>query len=178
MASRIAEDFGNASERPDFAPKSKRAAKISGDYQEVETYGTEVEINETETVMEDGKPQFVLYVIDTETNAPEFDEKKYTVKRRYNDFVWLRDRLVALLEATKLPKGMKRVSPVADLPAASFFSSWFGPGRFDEEFVEERRVGLVDFLNKVADHTICKKMKPLLLFLSVEDFADVEKQCE
>lgn len=38
---------------------------------------------------------YILFRVTTKTSRPEFKFNNYCVKRRYNDFVWLRNNLVA-----------------------------------------------------------------------------------
>lgn len=37
---------------------------------------------------------YVMFRVTTKTSRPEFKLSSYCVKRRYNDFVWLRQNLV------------------------------------------------------------------------------------
>ena len=38
---------------------------------------------------------YITFRVTTKTTRPEFKTNNYCVKRRYNDFVWLRQNLVA-----------------------------------------------------------------------------------
>ncbi len=43
-------------------------------------------------------------------------------------------------------------------------------GKFEKEFVEQRRAGLEDFLNKCAGHAICRLEKGFHQFLEDQTF--------
>jgi len=62
------------------------------------------------------------------------------------------------------PKGRKKGGTIPPLPGNTF-SSLLGSGRFDEQFIEERRQGLEQFLNSVANHVICRFEASLHAFL-------------
>jgi hypothetical protein len=53
---------------------------------------------------------------------------------------------------------------VPELPGKKMF------GKFDKEFVEQRRAGLEDFLNKCAGHAICRLEKGFHQFLEDPSF--------
>jgi len=94
----------------------------------------------------EGYKSFVLYTV--KCTAP--DSSNMNVKRRYSDFVWLRERLFTTAPGAFIPP----------LPAKSFF------GRFAEEFVERRRRGLEVFLKQLLRHDVLRLDKTLHLFLS------------
>uniref|UniRef100_A0A6B2LQ70 PX domain-containing protein n=1 Tax=Arcella intermedia TaxID=1963864 RepID=A0A6B2LQ70_9EUKA len=110
-----------------------------------------------------GKPDFTVYSIQVETSFPEYSSSNFEVKRRYSDFVWLRNYLTMRMEE----KGKKLSIP--ELPGDSW-SSWFGPGRFEKEFIEERRVGLDQFMKSVANHPWARFEEGLHKFLEKQDF--------
>lgn len=88
------------------------------------------------------------------------------MRRRYSDFVWLRAHLKKKMEES--PKGRKKGGTIPNLPGDNI-SSLFGAGRFDDAFIEERRVGLEQFMNSVANHVICRFEPALHLFVSQPD---------
>jgi sorting nexin-3/12 len=70
---------------------------------------------------ENGKISYTSYKITTNTTFPEYKLKEFSVRRRYKEFVWLRNHLKEKLEE----KG-KRLT-LANLPGNTI-SSLLGPG--------------------------------------------------
>uniref|UniRef100_H3B7K1 Sorting nexin 3 n=2 Tax=Latimeria chalumnae TaxID=7897 RepID=H3B7K1_LATCH len=94
------------------------------------------------------------------TNLPIFKLKESSVKRRYSDFEWLR---------SELERESKVVVP--PLPGKALFRQLpflAGEGIFDETFIEERRQGLEQFINKVAGHPLAQNERCLHMFLQDE----------
>jgi sorting nexin-3/12 len=107
-----------------------------------------------------GKTKYTTYEVHMKTNLPVFKLKESNVRRRYSDFEWLRNELErdSKIVVPKLPgKAWKRQLP---------FRS--DDGIFDEEFVEDRRKGLEEFINKVAGHPLAQNEKCLHMFLQEE----------
>ena len=81
-------------------------------------------------------PEFAFF----QTNLPVFRVKESSVRRRYSDFEWLRNELErdSKIVVPPLPsKAIKRQLPFrAD------------DGIYEEEFIENRRSGLEQFINK------------------------------
>ncbi|KAJ8355662.1 hypothetical protein SKAU_G00184560 [Synaphobranchus kaupii] len=94
------------------------------------------------------------------TNLPIFKLKESRVRRRYSDFEWLRG---------ELERESKVVVP--PLPGKAIFRQLpfrGDDGIFDDSFVEERRQGLEQFLNKVAGHPLAQNERCLHMFLQDE----------
>ncbi|MED6260601.1 Sorting nexin-3 [Ataeniobius toweri] len=95
-----------------------------------------------------------------ETNLPIFKLKESSVRRRYSDFEWLR---------AELERESKVVVP--PLPGKALFRQLpfrGDDGIFDDSFIEERRQGLEQFLNKVAGHPLAQNERCLHMFLQDE----------
>ncbi|KAL6067874.1 Sorting nexin-30 [Balamuthia mandrillaris] len=152
-------------ERDDYPRKNK----IEGDYQEPEF----ITITVTEPITHEfgGKKSHTTYQINTQTTFPEYKQTDFAVRRRYSDFVWLRNYLRRKMEES--PKGRKKGGTIPPLPGNNL-SSLFGAGRFEPAFIEERRVGLEAFLNSVANHVICRFEPGLHAFLQDQE-AELEK---
>ncbi|TWW68649.1 Sorting nexin-3 [Takifugu flavidus] len=93
----------------------------------------------------------------TATNLPIFKLKESCVQRRYSDFEWLR---------AELERESKVVVP--PLPGKALFRQFpfrGDDGIFEENFIEERRQGLEQFLNKVAGHPLAQNERCLHMFL-------------
>jgi len=137
-----------------------RKNRIEGDYQEPE-YIT-ITITDPITHEINGKNSHTSYLLTTDTSFPEYKDTHLQVRRRYSDFVWLRNHLKRKMEES--PKGRKKGGTIPALPGDTF-SSLFGPSRFDPAFIEERRLGLEAFVNSVANHVICRFEPALHAFL-------------
>jgi len=96
--------------------------------------------------------------VTTTTTFPEYKEKEFSVRRRYKEFVVLRNIL-----KDKLNERGKRLT-LANLPGNTL-TSFLGSGRFDDEFVEQRRKGLEEFMNSVVNHPFSRFEKALQDFL-------------
>lgn len=111
----------------------KKGRKISNEYQKPEFIN--IAISDPKTYDDDaGKPQYTDYLISVnvcrqlccltsiQTTFPEYSSQNFTVRRRYREFVWLKDHLRQKMEE----KG-KRLT-IAELPGNTF-SSWLGTGK-------------------------------------------------
>jgi hypothetical protein len=90
---------------------------------------------------------FVTYEVLTEVT-------KWSVRRRYSDFVWLRNMLSKFFPGHLIPP----------LP-----SKKVGARRFDGDFVDKRMKFLQKFLNVICESEFFKSAEPLITFLSVSD---------
>ncbi|XP_006908589.1 sorting nexin-12 [Pteropus alecto] len=82
----------------------------------------------------------ILGGVVTNTNLPIFKLKESCVRRRYSDFEWLKNELErdSKIVVPPLPgKALKRQLPFRG-----------DEGIFEESFIEERRQGLEQFINK------------------------------
>ncbi|XP_053496718.1 sorting nexin-11 [Ictalurus furcatus] len=104
-------------------------------------------------VMNEGSwNSYVDFKIFLYTNSKAFTAKTSCVRRRYSEFVWLKQ---------KLQKNAGLV-PVPDLPGKSFI-------HFNNtDFIEKRRKGLQSFLDKVVHMTVCLSDSQLHLFLQTQ----------
>ncbi|KAI9145997.1 Vps5 C terminal like-domain-containing protein [Paraphysoderma sedebokerense] len=87
------------------------------------------------TKVESAISPYITYKVRTKTSCPGFKNESI-VNRRYSDFLWLFNRLV-----TKYPGVI--VPPVPEKQSI---------GRFQDDFVENRRLGLERFVNRIAHH--------------------------
>ncbi|KAJ2791952.1 Vacuolar protein sorting-associated protein vps5, partial [Coemansia guatemalensis] len=93
--------------------------------------------------------------IRTRSDAPIFRESEMSVRRRYRDFDWLVQELVARHPGIVVPAIPEKQSM----------------GRFGEEFVEGRRAGLESSLARISRHPVLWKDDVFRLFLEADDFA-------
>ncbi|KAJ1657105.1 Vacuolar protein sorting-associated protein vps5 [Dispira simplex] len=96
----------------------------------------------------------VVYRVHTRTDAPQYDQGEYMVRRRYRDFDWLFNQLAANNPGVIIP-------PIPEKQSL---------GRFQDDFVESRRLGLERFLRKVTRHPLLNDNPELRLFLTSENF--------
>jgi len=105
------------------------------------------------THIKNGKALFTDYEINVKTNHPEFALKESKVRRRYSEFVWLKDKL-----------GINDVMMVTapSLPGKRYF------GRFKDPFLRKRLLGLQHFMNKVVEINAFLSEPALHFFLQSE----------
>lgn len=94
-----------------------------------------------------------IYTVHTITDSPEF-KGETTVIRRYRDFRWLYGILEQNNPGIIIP-------PPPEKQAV---------GRFDEDFVEARRLALSTMLNKIAKHWVLQRDEDFRIFLESETF--------
>ncbi|XP_041923551.1 sorting nexin-7 isoform X2 [Alosa sapidissima] len=109
---------------------------------------------------------FITYRVVTKTTRSEFDSSEYEVRRRYQDFLWLRGRLEEAhptLIVHPLPEKFVMKGMVE---------------RFNDDFIETRRRALHRFLNRIAEHPILSCNEDLKVFLSAQawELASHKKQ--
>ncbi|KIK98175.1 hypothetical protein PAXRUDRAFT_134722 [Paxillus rubicundulus Ve08.2h10] len=96
-----------------------------------------------------------LYTVHTRTSSPLFSKAFFSVLRRYSDFLWLYETLSMNNPGVVVP-------PVPD-------KSPFG--RFDENFIQQRRSALEKCIQKTANHPVLSKDPDLKFFLESDTFA-------
>ena len=109
---------------------------------------------------------YITYKIHTKTTRGSFDDCEYQVSRRYQDFIWLRNRfeedhpthLVPPLPEKLIMKGMI--------------------DRFSPEFTETRRKALCTFMSRISDHPVlsCNQNLKIFLIADNDEFMSVKKQ--
>uniref|UniRef100_A0A8C2BUN7 Sorting nexin 7 n=1 Tax=Cyprinus carpio TaxID=7962 RepID=A0A8C2BUN7_CYPCA len=97
---------------------------------------------------------YITYRVETKTTRSEFDSIEFEVRRRYQDFLWLKGRLEEAhptLIVHPLPEKFVMKGMVE---------------RFNEDFIETRRRALHKFLNKIAEHPIFSSSEDFKIFLT------------
>ncbi|XP_016134465.1 sorting nexin-7-like isoform X2 [Sinocyclocheilus grahami] len=97
---------------------------------------------------------YITYRVETKTTRSEFDSSEFEVRRRYQDFLWLKGRLEEAhptLIVHPLPEKFVMKGMVE---------------RFNEDFIETRRSALHKFLNKIAEHPIFSSSEDFKIFLT------------
>lgn len=90
-----------------------------------------------------------------QTSSSLFSKPSFSVLRRYSDFLWLYETLSMNNPGVIVP-------PV---PEKNTF------GRFDENFVQQRRLALEKCIQKMANHAVLAKDPDLKFFLESDSFA-------
>ncbi|ESK96508.1 sorting nexin 3 [Moniliophthora roreri MCA 2997] len=98
---------------------------------------------------------FTMYTVHTRTTSPLFQKSAFSVLRRYSDFLWLYETLSNNNPGVVVP-------PV---PEKNPF------GRFDDQFVKQRRFALEKCIQKIANHPVLMKDPDLKLFLESDTFS-------
>ncbi|KAL9227698.1 hypothetical protein vseg_003354 [Gypsophila vaccaria] len=102
-----------------------------------------------------GVQAYISYRVISQTNFPDYQGHEKIVIRRYNDFVWLRDRLFERYKGIFIP-------PLPEKSAVEKF-------RFSADFIEMRRQGLDTFVNRIASHHDLRQSDDLRLFLEADE---------
>ncbi|XP_030627386.1 sorting nexin-3 isoform X2 [Chanos chanos] len=110
----------------------------------------EIDVGDPQTVGV-GRSRYTTY---------EIRLKESCVRRRYSDFEWLRGELERESKVVVPPLPGKAL--MRQLPFRG------DDGIFDDTFIEERRQGLEQFLNKVAGHPLAQNERCLHMFLQDE----------
>jgi len=101
----------------------------------------------------EGMYQYVSYKINTEYMNADGQKCNSSVVRRFSDFAWLYEQLYASFRGILIPP----------LPEKVII------GRFGGEFINERKRGLEQFLNRIAAHRGLSKSNDVHLFLHGDD---------
>jgi len=108
-----------------------------------------------------GISSYIIYTIITK-HADQGENS--SVERRFNDFIWLRESLRRSNRGIIVPPlPHKNMAMGFSLKHWGFKSTF---GRFSVDFIKKRQRGLERFLAQVAGHSILKKDKATLVFLS------------
>uniref|UniRef100_A0A8C9TPV8 Sorting nexin-30 n=1 Tax=Scleropages formosus TaxID=113540 RepID=A0A8C9TPV8_SCLFO len=107
---------------------------------------------------------YITYRVTTKTTRTEFDLPEYSLRRRYQDFDWLRNKLEESQPTHLVP------------PLPEKFVMKGVVDRFSEEFVETRRKALDKFLKRVADHPVLSFNENFNVFLTAKDLNSYKKQ--
>ncbi|KAF9976015.1 Vacuolar protein sorting-associated protein 5 [Actinomortierella ambigua] len=108
----------------------------------------EITVGEPHKVSDAINP-YIVYKVRVKTNSTAFKSNDFTVQRRYRDFLWLYNQLTAHNPGVIVP-------PVSEKHAL---------GRFQDEFVESRRIALERCLRKITAHPMLYGDPDLKLFL-------------
>ncbi|XP_060208631.1 sorting nexin 2B-like isoform X2 [Lycium barbarum] len=102
-----------------------------------------------------GSNTYVTYLITTKTNLPDYGGSDFSVRRRFKDVVTLSDRLSEGYRGYFIPP-----RPDKSVVESQVMQK--------QEFVEQRRLALEKYLQKLASHPLIKKSDELRVFLQVD----------
>ncbi|XP_071135185.1 sorting nexin-7-like [Mytilus edulis] len=108
---------------------------------------------------------YVTFRVNAKTTRSEYDDSEYSVRRRYNDFLWLRQRL-------------EETYPTHLVPPLPEKHSLRRLDRFSPEFLRVRQAALQKFLKRIADHPVLSFDKSFQVFLTAKawEFQAYKKQ--
>jgi sorting nexin-1/2 len=98
---------------------------------------------------------YTVYTIRTHTTSPHYRKSDLSALRRFSDFLWLVEALTANNPGIIIP-------PVPDKHTF---------GRFQEQFIETRRMALERSLTKITAHPVLQLDPDLRSFLESDNFA-------
>ncbi|KAJ1895340.1 Vacuolar protein sorting-associated protein vps5 [Kickxella alabastrina] len=113
-----------------------------------------IHVTEPVKVSDSLKSSYIAYKVCTHSDAPMFRESEMVVRRRYRDFDWLAQELVARHPGIIVPAIPEKQSM----------------GRFEDEFVEARRAGLESCLMRISEHPVLWCDDVFRLFIEADDF--------
>ncbi|ORX37263.1 Vps5 C terminal like-domain-containing protein [Kockovaella imperatae] len=98
---------------------------------------------------------YTVYTVRTRTTSPHYRRSEFSVLRRFSDFLWLFDILTANNPGVIVPP----------MPDKHPF------GRFQDTFIENRRMALERCLTKITLHPVLQLDPDLRMFLESDSFA-------
>ncbi|KAJ1731526.1 intercellular trafficking and secretion [Coemansia biformis] len=154
-----------AAGRGGFESGSGRGRGSSGDAGAGETSGGDVEtsvtVGEPRKEGEGTGNPFITYLVTTMRTARRTREmRRYALRRRFQDFVWLHEQLCKQFVACVVPP----------LPGKHRMEYLTGD-RFSEDFVGKRKHGLERFLRRVLLHPALRTSQHLTVFLEAKDWS-------
>jgi len=102
---------------------------------------------------------YTVYTVRTRTTSPHYRKGEFSVLRRFSDFLWLFETLTANNPGVIVP-------PVPDKHPF---------GRFQDTFIETRRLALQRALTKITAHPVLQLDPDLRMFLESDHFATDSK---
>uniref|UniRef100_A0A8C6UAE7 Sorting nexin 7 n=1 Tax=Neogobius melanostomus TaxID=47308 RepID=A0A8C6UAE7_9GOBI len=107
---------------------------------------------------------FIMYRVLTRTTRGDFDSSEVEVRRRYQEFSWLRSRLEESHPTLIIP------------PLPEKFVMKGMVERFNDDFIETRKKALHRFLQKISVHPVLSRSPHLKAFLTAQDLTPHKKQ--
>lgn len=108
----------------------------------------------------------IVYTIKTKNKSPEVYKtipNTIEVTRRYKDFLWIYHQLISSHPGRIIPPPPTKQTYI---------------GRFNENFIENRRLSLEKMLSRISANPILNQDEDFILFLTSQDFANESKERE
>ncbi|XP_071496918.1 sorting nexin-30-like [Diadema antillarum] len=105
---------------------------------------------------------FVSYRVTTKTTRSSFDNPEYAVRRRYQDFLWLRQKLAEMHPTHLVPPLPEKHSMRLD--------------RSSNEFLATRQRALNKFLERISEHPVLSFNEILKVFLTAKELTAHRRQ--
>ncbi|KAJ1667715.1 intercellular trafficking and secretion [Coemansia sp. RSA 1813] len=122
---------------------------------------TQVAVDEARKEGEGTSNPYVTYLVTTTRTQKQTREvRRYALRRRFQDFVWLHDQLSKQFMACAIPPlpGKRRLEYITG-------------DRFSVDFVTKRKHGLERFLQRVLLHPVLRTSQHLTVFLEAKDWS-------
>ncbi|XP_026970235.1 sorting nexin-7 isoform X1 [Sagmatias obliquidens] len=126
---------------------------------EPESHVTTIETFITYRIITKVRAHYLSYFciwLGIQTSRGEFDSSEFEVRRRYQDFLWLKERLEEAHPTLIIP------------PLPEKFIVKGMVERFNDDFIETRRKALHKFLNRIADHPTLTFNEDFKVFLTAQ----------
>ncbi|KAA8543697.1 hypothetical protein F0562_021557 [Nyssa sinensis] len=131
-----------------------RSSSSSSEYLKIMVSNPQKELGASNSIVPGGNTYFT-YLITTRTNLPEFGGSEFSVRRRFKDVVTLSDRLSEAYRGFFIPP-----RPDKSVVESQVMQK--------QDFVEQRRVALEKYLQRLVAHPVIKKSDELRVFLQVQ----------
>ncbi|KAI5451443.1 intercellular trafficking and secretion [Naganishia albida] len=152
----LPESVPSSVDRAESRPMAMEGASREGEHS-MPSWGGKwmaIEVREPVKEHEGSKEMYVSYAVRTRTNLAGFPTTPVTVRRRFQDFVFLRDHLTRLFPACVVP-------PIPDKHRLEYIKG----DRFSIEFIEHRRSDLQHFVDRLARHPTLQRSQIVNDFL-------------
>ena len=132
-------------------PPSSQPARSTASAAAANKSEFDISVSDPQTVGE-GLKSYTVYRINTHTTSPLFASPTMTVHRRFREFLWLYSQLAHNNPGMFVP-------PPPEKQAV---------GRFDEDFVANRRIMLERMLRRIGRHSVLSKDPDFRAFLEMD----------
>ncbi|WWC87895.1 sorting nexin-4 [Kwoniella dendrophila CBS 6074] len=139
--------------------RRERQGSVQADPNEWNGKWMSIEVREPIKEHEGSKDMYVSYAVKTQTNLTTFPKSMAIVRRRFQDFVFLRDHLVKNFPACVVP-------PIPDKHRLEYIKG----DRFGPEFIERRRLDLQRFTERIARHPTLQRSQLVNDFLQSSEW--------
>ncbi|XP_022755532.1 sorting nexin 2A-like isoform X2 [Durio zibethinus] len=144
----------STSQNPESSLALSRSPSSSTYYIKITVSNPQKEQDTTNSLVPGGNTYYT-YLITTRTNSPEFGSSEFSVRRRFRDVVTLSDRLAEAYRGYFIPP-----RPDKNVVESQVMQK--------QEFMEQRRIALEKYLQRLVEHPVIRLSDELKVFLQVE----------